>query len=196
MQRNSSLFATPRAGILLVALAAVARAAGQDQSFFFQVTNPVSLEQPVTEVEVWASFDPAYYSFALAHFAIESPADDGTFFDPRFPKPFLGDEGYIPPGGDSVAGIRAQQFQWIGVDSDTANPIKIWSCSWTTEDFTPRQLDLSLLATQFWVYLDPSGQGLQVEFVPDALGFINIVPAPATGAVAMLASTIALRRRR
>jgi hypothetical protein len=168
--------------------------AAQEQRFSITVSHEITPEQPTADIEVWATFDPIYYAIFRANFAMATPQDQGMFVDPIFPKPFYGDEGYVWPDGDSVTGIRAEQFIWMGVDGDTSNPVKIWSCTWTTDDFTPRRVELSLVATQFWVYLNHFGQGLQVDFVPEAFGQINVVPAPAAG-VAVLGLGATRRRR-
>jgi hypothetical protein len=184
-----------RGALSLSPLALGGQAGAQEQSFFFVVGNEVNPDQPQTSIEVWATFDPVYHAFFRGAFTLSTEVDPGRFLDQRFPEPFYGEEGYVPPGGDSVTGIWAEQFVWVGYEGNTSNPVHIWSCSWTTDDFTPRRLQLDLLATQFWVYLDPLGQGLQVEFVPDALGYINVIPAPPAGA-ALVFGTAALASRR
>jgi hypothetical protein len=166
----------------------------QPQYLFIETSNVVSPDQPITEVDVWAAFDPVYYAFGVARFDVCSVPDEGTFYDPRLPKDFYHKAGVVSPDGDCVMGIESGQYQFPpNMNADTANAIKIWSASWTTSDFTPRHVGLNLVASDFRVYFDYFGDGDQVPFVQDALGYVQIVPAP--GAASILALGLLARAR-
>jgi hypothetical protein len=181
---------------LLTVVAPLASALAQPQYFFIEPSNTVSPEQPSVEIDVWAAFDPIYYAFAGAPFDIGSVPDEGMFYDPRLPKNFYGDEGAATPDGDAMTNIVSWQYQYPpNMYADTANPIMIWSCSWTTSDFTPRRVDVNLLATDFWVYFDVFGQGGQVSYVPEALGYIQVVPDPGAAVLLVLGAFVPRRRR-
>ncbi len=174
-----------------------AGAFGQEQYLFIQTHGIVTPEQPVVRVDVWAAFDRAYYAFAAARFSVACEAGEGVFFDPRIPKGFSGDPGYIGPDGDIVNGVKTTQFQYPpNLLADTSDPIAVWSCSWTTTDFTPRRVGVDILATDYWVYFNWFGSAGQVPYISEAFGTIEVVPAPGTGPLMAAIACLAQRRRR
>lgn len=171
-------------------------AAAQPQYFFIQTSNEVSPAQPSTEIQVWVAFDRAFYAMDGSHFELSSSADAGEFSSPRFPDPFMGDKGIVPPDGDSVTGILSWQLDYGGeAFADTSDPIKIWECTWSTDDFTPRRVDVNLLASDFYVYVDKYHTGAP-PFDPDAFAYIQVVPAPSASVPLLLGSCGRPRRRR
>jgi hypothetical protein len=187
--------------ILAAALAAAAGpgagAGAQPQYFFIETSNSISPDQPTAELDVWATFDPDFYAFAGTSFQIGSAPGEGAFYNPRLPKKFVGKAGAVSPDGDAVTGIESGQYQYPpNLLADTHNPIRVWSCSWTSSDFTPRRVVVSLEADQFLVYFDVFGNGGPVPFIPDALGYIQVVPDPGVAGVLALGALPAARRRR
>jgi hypothetical protein len=180
------------AGVALRPVVAVAQA----QYFFIQTSNPITPDQTSTTIEVWAAFDRDFYAMDGSHFEVFSSPDGGAFAEPRFPEPFMGDKGMISPDGDSVSAILSWQLDYGGeAFADTSDPIKIWECTWRTDDFTPRRVDVNLLASDFYVYVDKYRHGAP-PFDPRALGYVNVVPVPGAGILLLLAGARSTRRRR
>jgi hypothetical protein len=195
MNFNATAMVAAAAGLVMVG-----PALGQSNTFDIVVSNLVSPEQPSATVEVWASFNPGLYAFAMASFDVLASTDQGRFSDPFLPLKFPSDyEGDIAPDGDSVTGVNAGQIHfWNGGPyADTSNPILIWSVIWSTSKFAPRTIDLGTLTREFWVYEDAGGGG--EDFINDfteGAGMIHVVPGPGILAVLGLVAPLASPRRR
>lgn len=183
----------------LVGLVPVASASA-DLAFSFDVSNVVTPINPSTTVEVWAHFDPGYYAFAGAQWDVTASADVGGFSDAfSILNTYGTSDGNISQDGDFIAHIIAGQLQFpLGnYFADTTNPILVWKATWSTDFFKPRSVNISTATQKCFLYLDDSG--LSNDFYDDAfqeaIGSIQVVPAPAAGALlGVLALTV--RRRR
>ncbi len=173
-----------------------------EMSFSFDVSNIVTPDQPSTTVEVWAHFDAGLYAFAGALWDVKASTDLGGFSDPFAVLHSYGTEdGFIEPDGDFVGHILAGQlhFPLNGDFADTANPILVWRATWSTDNFNPRTVSLSTATNKYFVYWDDSG--LSSDFFDDAfdeaVGSIEVVPAPGVPVVlAALGAAGIVRRRR
>jgi hypothetical protein len=140
-----------RAMVLVPALAA---AAGAQSTYHITVSNIVDESSPECTIEVWAEFPSLLYCFAGAQFDLVGPTDKGNFKTRQRQLDGPGtSNGALAFGGDSVEGILPGQ---ISQDPplDFANPVLIWRGTWTTQDFTPRTLNLRTITRHFEVYLN------------------------------------------
>jgi hypothetical protein len=173
-------------------------------TFLFEVSNTISPDQPSATITLWGAFNPDFpkwYAFGETKTEVLTQFDRGWFSDPvaildpwGFSKP-----GDVSPDGDLVAGIYAMQIYIpFSVYPDSANPLPLWSATWTTDDFTPRKVGLST-QSEFFALWSAEG-GLYDQFGIDfaeGSGAINVVPAPgAAPALVGGAPWLARRRRR
>jgi hypothetical protein len=170
-------------------------------TFFFEVSNVITPEQPSATVTLWATFDPQWFAFHRTLTDVFSEFDRGWFSDPLF---LLDDPegssnaGEVSPDGDRVSGIFVTQLHIpFNHFPDPSNPIPIWSAMWTTDDFTPRQVDLATESQSFWVWHEDGGRFdmFGVDFA-EGSGFIEVVPSPGGAAALLMAWAMAGRRRR
>jgi hypothetical protein len=143
------------------AIACAAPSLGSDYAFFFTVSNEVSPENPSTTVTLRASFAPQWYAFGLSKPEIWS-GGSGDFSNPEvlIQQKFYCYAGNVAPDGDSVTGTYLQQYQMLlGQFADTHNPLELWSVTWTTDDFSRRDVPIWTKSYDFWVYLDGWGAG-------------------------------------
>lgn len=171
-----------------------------DLAFTFELTNVVSPAHPSTTVEVWAHFDDQY-AFAGALWDVNASADPGDFSDPYAVLHALGtSNGVVAPDGDSVGHIIAGQAHFpIGdVHADTSNPILVWTATWSTDDFTPRSVDLTTSTQKYFLYVDESG--FSQEYLSDdfkeAFASISVVPTPGAAAATFVGVLAFARRSR
>jgi hypothetical protein len=184
----------------LGAILGAASALGSPNTFHFEISNVISPEQPNATVTLWAAFDPKWLAFHEARTEVSTGLDRGWFSDPLA---LLDDpEGASKPGevvqdGDRVSGIYITQlyipFSHLPA---TDNPIPVWSATWTTDDFTPRQVDLGTQSESFEVYEDAGAHHdmFGVDFA-EGSGMISVVPGPGTGVVLGVGVLWARRRR-
>jgi len=190
---------TSAAALLAVAgLTAAATASVDPNTYEIRVSNPVSPGTPSTTVEVWADWDSAtYFAFAASEFDLLGDST-GAFSGPSSAFGDPGQQDGTISGGD-VTDIVAGQLQFPpgGFSADRSDPIKIWSGTWSTTDFTARSVDLSTLTTAYSNYLDVAGSSADVTMtVVEGAGSITVVPAPASLALLGLGGLAAARRRR
>jgi hypothetical protein len=182
------------AGLAVLSLGTISLA----DSIFFTVHNAVSPETPLTLVTAWAQFDEAQYAFASGAFEVH--ASEAEFNAPYClldgPGAF---EGWTSPDGDEVTGIRVGQLHGLGgIFADTSNPIALWQATWSTDDFTPRTVDLwTGLPTDWHLYVDESGEWQNfVDQVEPGFGTITVVPGPGAVSVVVGFGALAVRRSR
>jgi hypothetical protein len=172
---------------------------GADYSFFFTVSNTVSPDSPSATVTLWAAFPQFKYAFAKSSTEVWGDPDPGGFGDPTvlMEQGDYCEAGFVSPDGDSILGIRLLQLQFIGGEfADTANPLKVWSATWATDDFTPRTVPVETRSSDFWVYSDAAGGAddfYHADF-SEAHEFIQVVPSPA-GAGVLVGAGLCGRRR-
>jgi len=182
-------------GVSVTALASL-------NTFLFEVSNTVSPEQPVTTITLWAAFDPdpKWFAFGEARIEVFSEFDRGGFSAPVVLLNPLGlsEPGEVSPDGDRVDGIYAMQIYIpFSVDPLSGTPIPLWSITWTTNDFTSRQVDLGTQSESFKVY---TTQGDLIELFgidfTEGAGVITVVPGPGPAALLAGVGTWTAHRRR
>lgn len=192
--------------VLAIIMIASPRLSGQAPASLSAIpTGIASPQSPTVTVNIAASFQPSMYAFCEAGF-FDITASDGALAIVDFP---LGTaQGWIPPGtygstiGNKIIGTGAWQFHspFPGPPASTANPVVIIVVEWTTTDFTPRSVDVSLTSLDFFgVYTSPTNY--TPSYIDPALvelisGSITVIPAPATLAILVPALAVAGRRRR
>ncbi len=172
-------------------------AAAHADTMFFDISNEVSPEHPSATVTVWAQFNPDMYAFCSAAFEVLAAEPGFSDFHRLLKGPGTFD-GWLSPDGSEVTGIVLGQLHFpdAGIFADTSNPIALWSATWTTADFSPRQVALETgLPSRWLLYTDSYGSADDFsQFATGGSGSITVVPAPgAAPAVVVLAC---LRRRR
>jgi len=186
---------------VVAATALVSSSSGQINSYLILTSNVITPDSPSATIEVWSTFDPQWYAFNGADFDILAAADPGDFSNPeRILKGPGSKNGQVGLGGDSVDGILANQLHFpssAGIFADTANPILIWKATWSTSDFSPREVDLRTLTRGYAVYVSDQGNNKWLQDEPsfgEAFGKITVVPA--SGAAAVLPVAVIMKRRR
>jgi hypothetical protein len=165
---------------LFVVIAAVGSSCpAADYYFFFTTTNKVSLSQPETTLTLWAAFDPELYAFAGSHTSILGFPDAGGFSDPTvlLLQDYYCDPGAVSPGGDSILDISFLQLHNLGgLYAQTDNPIALWSATWSSTDFTPREVAIATQTTDFRVYYTDIGVSKDYygDDFAEAQGFISV----------------------
>lgn len=184
--------------LALALLAAPATAVADGETFYFQVSNDLSPEQPVTTVTVFAAFDPRDRAFGLAEFDIV--ASEPNWFDLQALIDPIVPGGSVHPGVPTRTGERVEGalvFQdWLFGEPDPSNPIAIWQASFEVFDFSPREIDIWSEIERFEVITGFGGGPTPRHTFVDGQGAIRVVPAPG-GALAMaVVAAVSLRRRR
>jgi hypothetical protein len=188
-------------GLLMIGLDAATCWAAPN-TFLLQANGAVSPDSPTVTIELWAAFNPDLYAFGQSLLDMRSGSDVGTFGAPDvllndFP---WNDPGEITDDGDAIAGIFAKQIHLDGgLFADPSNPILLWTCTWTTDDFTPRDVPLWTETERFLVILR-SDDSLEKDFVgldfEEGAAVITVVPSPTAAVVLSLASLGSFRRKR
>jgi hypothetical protein len=190
-----------RTGVVVVCAAGLASAgaAHGEIKFGFDVSGIITPDNPSVTVEVWAYFDPAQYAFAGALFDVVGGSDAGGFSDPHAVLDDTGtDDGLVSGDGDRVMHVIAGQIHFPPADelADTSNPILIWEATWSTDDFSTRQVSLATETSKYHLYIDDLGHSKEfVDELAEAVGQISVVPAPGA-AMALGVMMVASRRRR
>jgi hypothetical protein len=179
-------------------VAAMASATVQPNTYEIRVSNVVTPGTPSTTVEVWADWDSdLFYAFAAAEWHLRGDMT-GDFSGPASAFTDPGQNGGTPMDGDVLDIVTGQlQFPAGSIFADTSDPILIWSGTWSTTDFTARNVDLATETLRYNLYLDDTGLSSDVTAtVIEAAGQIEVIPAPASLALIGLGGMVALRRRR
>lgn len=172
-------------------------------TFIFEISNAISPEQPSASITLWAAFNPDFpkwFAFGETRTEVLTEFDRGWFSDPvvildpwGFSKP-----GEVSPDGDRVSGIYAMQIYLpFSIYPDESNPILLWSATWTTDDFTPRQVGLFTESESFALWSAEGGLHDQfgIDFA-EGSGVIEVVPAPgAASALTGLGAWMSRRKR-
>jgi hypothetical protein len=178
-----------------------ARALASPNTFFFEVSDIVSPKQPYTNITLWAAFEPDnWFAFGETRTEVRSAFDPGGFSDPiALLDPWrLSEPGDVSPDGDRVSGIYAMQiYVPFSIYPDSGTPIPIWSVTWSTDDFTPRQVDLGTQSETFKLYTEEGDliDQFGIDFAEGA-GVITVLPGPGSLAVLGCAGAWSARRRR
>ena len=200
-----------RVALTIAALALTPAASAQYDkgTWLFEVIGgPVSAMNPVVEVRVYAAFPKmtSTSAFGQGNFDIVSSDPSGEFHNVERgfglgSNPFCGFAFLGTPTPSSVPGNVVGQLGVLGCVPSTAMPIAVWQASWTTSDFTPREVAISSAGTtNFAIFISSSQAHPDLQLFPDKFehgsGVIQVVPSP-SGAILLAASSIlAMRRRR
>ena len=165
-------------------------------TFLITSTNTVSPSSPTTTIEMWANWSRPGFFFGAGDYDLT--ANEGLFSDPKAVLPhFLNTPGIIGPG-NVVTGAALGQAVLPGFLGILDNPILIATYTWSTTDFSPRQVNLRTSETSLFVVVDTATLALvdlfPSEFTPGS-GLITVVPAPAAW-LALAIPLVATRRRR
>jgi|GEM_PF-1269391 len=168
------------------------------------VGHPSGLPQS-TVITLRAKFDGATdYAFAageLGFIASEFGTAGTNWINNVLISPFdpLGTSpGTLEPDGASAVNPGQLHFPTAGIFADTSNPADVWQIEYTATDFTPRVIDLSTLTNRFDVYIDATGlsRTVAIASLMEGSGRIEIIPAPTTLAIGLMAGLVSVRRRR
>lgn len=189
--------------VAFLAVAGMATAASaQTGGWVIDVSGgPVSPSNPSATVQILAEFTGA---FAFAAGDGDLQAGDGGWSaiamlpvgDPLGPPPPGTTAGTI--ADPNVNGYLLGQIMFLpaGILPSTANPIPLWEGTWSTGDFTPRNVDLNTANTSQFLLYDTAGRSVPISAPTMGAGVITVVPEPATLALLGLAGLVAVRRRR
>jgi hypothetical protein len=156
------------AGVLT--LAPIASGGDELNGLDIVVYDTVSPQQPFTRVEVWARFDPVYYAFAQAVFKLDTSHgfDFAGSWDPiavlESPDSSRGEVDGLY--GHRIDGIVAAQLHQHPILADSSNPILIWTGTYSTNDFTPRDLLITSKALLFGVWVNGDFWNPQFKQIP------------------------------
>ena len=82
---------------------AIASALGQINTFHLAVSNNITPQYPTATIQVWATFDPAYYAFWKTKFDFIADDEQGNLTDPTILlMDAFGEPGSVSPDGASV----------------------------------------------------------------------------------------------
>ena len=173
------------------------------------IGEPVSPATPSTTVRVSAYFPPNLHAFFGGGFDLVGNDLSASFSQYMLPAPL----GPLPPGGygcflmavgptvpGGITGVGFGQSAIVGCLAHPANPLPIFEGQWTTDDFTPRIVDLETRNTPgFLVWVDTNGHS--IDLVPlnqfrHGSAVIQVIPAPSAAAMLLAAMAAGMLRRR
>ena len=177
---------------------------------FEVIGGPVSPSNPSVTVRLYAAFPKITSSsaFGAGGFNVLSDDPNGEFFGVERgfglgPSPFCGYGFLGTPTPSTVPGNVVGQLGILGCVPGTAMPLLVWQASWTTQDFTPRTVEISSDGTTYFqIYSSASAYefGPDVQLFPDKFehgsGVIQVVPAPSALALLLTGAALTTRRRR
>ncbi|MCA9277971.1 MAG: hypothetical protein H6815_04195 [Phycisphaeraceae bacterium] len=145
----------------------------------------------------------AGYALALSYFDLTASDGAFTFVD----YGMMQDESWGASQSTSGSSLAVNAIQWntpspfpLFYHALTDNPIHILTCTWTTSDFTERDVLLHTLTSQMAAYL---GSGYNLGFASAPLtpielsSTIHVVPSPSPVAlISFCTCSWSLRRRR
>ncbi|MCA9278784.1 MAG: hypothetical protein H6815_11390 [Phycisphaeraceae bacterium] len=169
------------------------------------IGGDVSAHNPEVTVRISAYFPSTYFAFLLADFDLLSSDPDGMFSNITLPEP-IGPPGicntFYPglPISGGVIGAGAFQAN-VGCTANPMNPIPIWEATWSTTDFTSRDVLLTTANTvSFGVYEGVGHAGgpnlVELGLFQHGSAVIHVVPAPGASLCAIGGFVLVSRRRR
>lgn len=184
--------------IALLGVAGLATAAfgqaGWNIAVSNNITGPGNNSAVVT---ISARFSPADHAFGAALFDVNASEVGWVAGTNEVILPPPANPGTI--NGASITGITAGQIHFPPVVlANTANPIAAWRATWSTNNFSPRTVDITTRTTRFDVYLSPTTPQSESRLagLMEGSGRIQIIPAPSALALLGMGGLVAARRRR
>ncbi len=171
------------------------------------VGGPVSPSNPSVQVKVSAFFTPVTSSFAFGagRFDVVSTDANGQFGNLTVGAGLVqsctqGSQLGVSNANGGVTDVWIHQLNVLGCQAVPTNPIEIWTATWTTSDFSPRQVQVSTLTTGYFQLFSHHGTPFpDIFFEPKDVipgsAVIQVIPAP-SGALALLLTGAALATRR
>ena len=175
------------------------------------VGDPVSPSNPTTTVRVSAYFPSHLWALNYGGFDLIGADSNAVFSNFLLPAPL----GPRPPGvhgcvrllvGNNGSGrvddISFLQINVVGCFANPGNPLPIFEAQWTTNDFSPRQVQLETLNTpEFHVFRTPQATFETIDLVATqqfrhGSAVIQVIPAPTVVAVFAFGLVARARRRR
>ncbi|MCA9277969.1 MAG: hypothetical protein H6815_04185 [Phycisphaeraceae bacterium] len=165
----------------------------------------VSVQNPEVTVRISAHFPSNFFAFGYANFDLVSLDPDGIFSNIELPSPLASGvcNQFVPgmPVGGGVIGASVFQINALGCTANWMNPIPIWEATWSTTDFTARDIVLSTGNTPWFIVYDNVGTLSGPDLVTLGLfqhgsAVIHVVPAPGLSLCAIGGIVCASRRRR
>ena len=194
-----------RAGLIGIVGAAgiAATASAQTHSTYVMTqSNFVIPPDPVTTIEVWATWTDPIGPFVFTAGNYDLTAGDGAFLS--------GTNILNGPGssvgvisGNTISGASNGQIHdpMSGIHGIPDNPILLATYVWTTTDFTPRPVSLETLNTSSFIVAGTlTGATTQLSPLSFSGGlgviWVGIPPSPSTVSALALGGLIAARRKR
>lgn len=192
--------------LTLCCFAAMASSAvSQTAGVLVGVAGIVSPNSPSVTIDVGAGFNNfAWFAFGAAdiELTMQEPGGLGAVTDLLAPEPPNTIPGWPQVGAWSLTatGLEASAGQLsYGPNLNVSPLIKLFSVDWSTTDFTPRTLLITVKATQFGMYVYNGPTVQTPTLVPDVAmvsTIITVIPAPASAVILAAAGILATRRRR
>lgn len=181
----------------LVGVAGLATAALGQAGWNISVSNNITGPgQNSTVVKVSARFSPSDHAFGAALFDVVA-GETGWSNNELILVATGTNPGVID--GARVNAVTAGQIHFPPlVFANTENPIDVWRATWSTNDFSPRQVQLRTETRRFDVYISattPQSES-RLAGLLEGSGQITIIPAPSALALLGMGGLIAARRRR
>lgn len=189
----------------IAVLAAAALASGAGADWQFEVSGDITPSSPTVTVRLLGGFPRA--DFAVAGAILDIHASEAGWSELELlpvqipptpvPGPYPDPQGRTPgeiSGGDVTGAVMGQLHIGPFV-ADPTNPLPMWEATFSTSDFTPRDISLSTTTHKFLVYYDPIPIG-GPRTMGEGAGVIRVIPAPGGLALLGLGGLAAARRRR
>ena len=168
------------------------------------IGGDVSAHNPEVTVRISAYFPPNYFALFYTDFDLLSSDPNAVFSNIVLPEP-IGPPNLcniFEPGTPTSGGvIGASLFQInVGCTANPMNPIPIWEATWSTTDFTARDVQLITANTTYFAVYTTVGTISGPDLIPLGLfqhgsAVIHVVPAPGACVLA-LGSVVCVSRRR
>ncbi len=182
----------------LVGVAGIATAAFGQAGWRVDVSNNITGPgQNSAEITISAFFAASDHAFGAALFNVIADEAGWVAGSNEVLLPPPANPGVI--AGGSITGITAGQIHFPPVVlANTANPIAAWKATWSTNDFSPRVVNVRTETTRFDVYISATTpqSASRLSGLLEGAGEIRIVPAPSALALLGLGGLVAARRRR
>jgi MYXO-CTERM domain-containing protein len=184
-------------GVAGLATAATAQTAG---TYEIRSSNVVTPATPSTTIEIWATWSDPAAGFVFGGGNYDLTAGDGVFSGETNVLNGPGSSAGVAAGNTVTGGANGQlHLPALGFIGSQDNPILMASYTWTTGDFTARNVAVDSSNTNNFIVAD-FVTGATTNLFPgefrDGAGSIVVTPAPSALALLGLGGLVATRRRR